>query len=126
MRAIEHLGRYCAICRYDGLTCPSAMDFHHPDPFEKDFAISARLTSFEAIRTELAKCVLLCARCHREVHDGMHPGYIEHQDVARGQLPMGDDDFEDEVDLVDGAVGRAAQGADDDAGDGPHEDHGHD
>lgn len=90
VQAIEALGRYCGICAYDGLACPSAMDFHHPDAFEKDFAISAKLTSFRAIEAELKKCVLLCARCHREVHDGLHPGFLAHEDSMRGQL----DDFE--------------------------------
>ena len=82
-RAINELGRFCSICMYDGLDCPSAMDFHHPDAAEKDFSISARMTSWEAIRAELAKCVLLCCRCHREVHDGRHPGYIRTTDDDR-------------------------------------------
>jgi len=61
-----------------------AMDFHHPDPLLKDFSISQRMTSWEAIRKELDKCVLLCATCHREVHDGWHPGYLEDYDRDRG------------------------------------------
>lgn len=55
-RAIAHLGGRCEICSYDG--CPMAFDFHHLDPMEKDFSISDRMTSFEAIKSELAKCVL--------------------------------------------------------------------
>lgn len=68
------------------------MDFHHPDPLEKDFSISDRMTTFEAIRSELEKCTLLCARCHREVHDGMHPGHLVYEDTDRGQIPLGDED----------------------------------
>jgi hypothetical protein len=45
--------------------------------FEKEFNISSKMTSFKAIQAELDKCVLLCCRCHREVHDGLHPGYLD-------------------------------------------------
>jgi len=41
------------------------------------------MTTFEAIRKELDKCVLLCCRCHREVHDGWHPQYIVFEDLDR-------------------------------------------
>jgi hypothetical protein len=53
------------------------MHFHHTDPAEKDFSISTKLTSFEAIKAELIKCILLCNRCHSEVHDGLHPGFLD-------------------------------------------------
>lgn len=57
------------------------MDFHHVDDFEKEFNISSKMTMFAAIQPEFEKCVLLCARCHREVHDGMHPGYPASDDT---------------------------------------------
>ena len=49
------------------------MTFHHLDPAQKDFGLSVRgLTrSWEKMRAELDKCVLLCANCHSEVHDGI-------------------------------------------------------
>jgi hypothetical protein len=65
------------------------LDFHHLDPLEKDFSISSRCTSFEAVRAELDKTVLLCANCHREAHDGLHPWLI-------GSLPAGHVDLSDE------------------------------
>lgn len=79
--AIAYKGGKCEICGYD--RCSAALDFHHPDPMVKDFSISSRLTSFRAIQAEVVKCILLCSNCHREVHDGLHPGYIENLDANR-------------------------------------------
>lgn len=92
-RAVAHLGGKCRICSYDG--CVSAFDFHHVDPMGKDFSISDRMTSWAAIERELEKCVLLCCRCHREVHDGYHPTYLVYEDTDRGQLDLGADDYDE-------------------------------
>ena len=81
--AVAYKGGRCEICGYD--KCHAALEFHHFDPALKEFNISARMTSFKAIQIELDKTVLLCSRCHREVHDGWHPGYLENPDAARGQ-----------------------------------------
>lgn len=86
-RAIRYLGGKCEACGYQ--TCAAAMDFHHTDPTRKDFTISQRMTSFEAIRAELDKCVLLCSRCHREVHDGMHARFLARPDDDRQGLLEG-------------------------------------
>jgi hypothetical protein len=80
--AVAHLGGRCRICTYDGT--PAAFDFHHVNPLEKDFTISDRMTSWERIRPELEKCVLLCCRCHREVHEGMHGGFLVDESDERG------------------------------------------
>ena len=66
----EHGGR-CAICGYDRY--PSALAFHHLDPAEKEFGLSARgLTrGIAELRKEASKCVLLCANCHAEVEGGL-------------------------------------------------------
>ena len=54
-------------CGYSGN--PAAFDFHHTDPTTKDYDWNRlRLKSWEAIIGELAKCVLLCANCHRIRH----------------------------------------------------------
>lgn len=82
--AVAYKGGRCEICGYD--RSPAAMDFHHVDPWAKDFTISQRMTSFRAIRRELDKCVLLCATCHREVHDGLHPTYLEDHERFRSHL----------------------------------------
>lgn len=80
-RAVTYLGGRCKICGYDA--CIEAFDFHHVDPQEKDFTLSERMTSFEAIQPELDKCELLCSRCHREVHAGLHPSHIVMEDDDR-------------------------------------------
>jgi hypothetical protein len=81
-RAVQYLGGSCRICGY--AKCASAMDFHHINAIEKDFTIAARMTSWEAIERELRKCILLCACCHREVHEGLHPSYLEDETHMRG------------------------------------------
>lgn len=81
-RAVAYLGGKCAICGYD--QCTAAFDFHHIEVWMKDFTISAHMSSWDRIEPELKKCVLLCSRCHREVHDGLHPGYIAYEDSNRG------------------------------------------
>lgn len=91
-RAAAYLGGSCRICGYN--KCVNAFHFHHVNPLEKDFTISERMTSWEAIRRELDKCVLLCANCHAEVHDGLHPGYLEDETHWRGQIDLDDEDEE--------------------------------
>lgn len=69
-KAIQYKGGKCQLCgynKYDG-----ALEFHHIDPTQKDFAISSshssHSSSFARMKPELDKCVLLCANCHREIH----------------------------------------------------------
>lgn len=64
--AVKYKGGSCQICGYK--RCIDALEFHHLKG--KDFGLSRRgLTrSWEKIKKEIDKCVLLCANCHREVH----------------------------------------------------------
>lgn len=58
----------CELCGYDNNY--SALQFHHLDPSNKDFAISdAKTRSLESLREEISKCVVLCANCHLEEHN---------------------------------------------------------
>lgn len=63
------LGGACSKCGYS--VCLAALDFHHADPSTKLFSLSAafRIKSFSSLREEVKKCILLCANCHRELHD---------------------------------------------------------
>lgn len=67
-QAIEYKGGACQKCGYN--KCPGALIFHHLDPKQKDFGISAqgKTRSFEKIKPELDKCILLCQNCHAEIH----------------------------------------------------------
>lgn len=75
VKAIAYKGGKCEICGYS--KCPAAFDFHHVDPSVKDFGISGNTRSFEKLRPELDKTMLLCANCHRELHDEKHVAAIE-------------------------------------------------
>lgn len=100
-RAVEYLGGRCQIpaCGYTG--SPLAFDFHHVNPMEKDFEISSRMTSWGAIQKELDKCVLLCSRCHREVHDGYHPRFLVSED-DRGMVDEDDSELFEEGSIIFG------------------------
>lgn len=67
-KALEYKGNKCMFCGYD--KCQEALEFHHIDKDKKEFGLSAQgLTrSWDKIKKELEKCVLLCANCHREEH----------------------------------------------------------
>lgn len=70
-RLLEAFGNCCCICGYN--KCPRAMQFHHLDPNEKEFAqgVDGQTRSLARQVEELKKCVLLCANCHMEVHDNV-------------------------------------------------------
>lgn len=57
----------CAAC---GFAHPAAMDFHHTDPSNKLGAVHefARNKSWKKAYAEAAKCIVLCANCHRIHH----------------------------------------------------------
>lgn len=70
--AVEYKGGKCQSCGYRRWR--GALHFHHIDPLTKSFAIrnSGNTFAWAKIRSELDKCVLLCANCHAEVHAGLH------------------------------------------------------
>ena len=70
-KAIEYKHGKCCICGYS--KCKDALEFHHIDPNTKEFGIGEKgyTRSWEKVKNELDKCVLLCSNCHREVHAGL-------------------------------------------------------
>lgn len=69
IKLVEYKGGKCECCGYS--KCIEALEFHHLDPSKKDFQISGTSKSFEALKKEADKCVLVCANCHREIHAGL-------------------------------------------------------
>lgn len=65
---VEYRGGKCILCGYKKYV--GALDLHHVDESTKEFVLSMNgLTrSWEKIKKEADKCVVLCANCHREVH----------------------------------------------------------
>lgn len=71
-RAVDYKGGCCMVCGYS--TCLACLDFHHPDPSVKNGYGTGALKShrtFEQNKPEIDKCVLVCVRCHREIHAGV-------------------------------------------------------
>lgn len=69
--ASEYINRIkskpCSSC--GGRYHPCIMDFHHTGD-DKSYAVSKMKTySMEKIKAEIAKCILLCANCHRMKHN---------------------------------------------------------
>jgi hypothetical protein len=78
-RRRRELGEWFAIfkqtlaCARCGENDPACLDFHHRDPATKDMDLASvvhRGWSKARIFEEVAKCVVLCANCHRKLHAG--------------------------------------------------------
>lgn len=65
LQAIDYLGGKCHDC--ENTFQPCVYDFHHLDPSKKDVNPSKALTR-KNWKSELDKCILLCANCHRIRH----------------------------------------------------------
>lgn len=67
--AINYKGNKCFDCSasFKEIT---VYDFHHLDPKTKKFGIcqGTRTRTWDEIKIELDKCVMLCANCHRIRH----------------------------------------------------------
>jgi len=69
--ALEFMGGKCQNCGYR--KCPRALEFHHKNPKEKNFGIAYKghSRSWQRVKQELDKCVLVCSKCHHEIHAGL-------------------------------------------------------
>jgi 5-methylcytosine-specific restriction endonuclease McrA len=67
---VAEAGGCCVVCGYD--RCIVNLHFHHLNPAEKSFAMSAATgKSLAAYRAEAEKCILVCANCHGELEAGL-------------------------------------------------------
>lgn len=66
--AVDYKGGCCERCGYSRYL--GALEFHHKDPSEKEFTIGSvkNKSISDEIKSELDKCMLVCANCHRELH----------------------------------------------------------
>lgn len=66
---VVYKGGKCEICGYD--KCEAALEFHHLNSNEKEFGIAYKgyTRSLEECKKEVDKCILVCANCHREIHE---------------------------------------------------------
>jgi predicted HNH restriction endonuclease len=71
LKAINHKGGKCELCGYH--RCKDALEFHHLEESSKRFGVSSKgyTRSWEKVKQELDKCILVCANCHRELHAGI-------------------------------------------------------
>lgn len=67
--AVAYKGGKCERCGYSKSI--NALSFHHRDPTQKEFNLAkgGHTRSWERVKLELDKCVLLCANCHAENHE---------------------------------------------------------
>lgn len=68
-RAVELMGGKCRICSYD--RCIAALTFHHINPNEKELELGSYSIAWSRVEKELKKCILVCNRCHVEIHAGL-------------------------------------------------------
>lgn len=66
---VDIMGGHCALCGYN--KNEAALELHHINKAEKDFSFSSygSFPRYDVLIPELKKCILLCANCHREVHN---------------------------------------------------------
>jgi len=66
-KLVDYKGGKCEICGYN--KCIDALEFHHLNPEEKKIGLTKECTiSFNEMKAEADKCILVCANCHREIH----------------------------------------------------------
>lgn len=84
--AIKYLGGKCINCGWCGNQ--AALQFHHIDPKKKEFIIgNVANKSWDSIKNELKKCVLLCANCHTIKHSTKDmKNFIKEAEKYKGRM----------------------------------------
>lgn len=63
---LDYKGLHSCKCGYNKNV--AALEFHHPSPSDKEFSISKIDKIDESVLTEVDKCEVVCANCHRTIH----------------------------------------------------------
>lgn len=76
---VNYKGAVCQVCGRSGH--PSIFDFHHIDPHQKEFTVSRRRgLNIGQLKSEVDKCLLICACCHRLQHVNEDLWLFDHND----------------------------------------------
>lgn len=70
LELLQRVNSKCSICGYNKNI--AALEFHHVDATTKEFSLDRRVLSnlsMEKIEKEFIKCIVVCANCHREIHN---------------------------------------------------------
>lgn len=69
-RIVYVMGGCCQCCGYNKYN--GALEFHHIHSEEKSFGLSQKTYyAWSKLESELKKCILVCANCHREIEAGL-------------------------------------------------------
>lgn len=74
----------CVVCGEDH---PAVLEFHHRDPGTKRYELSvmvSRAMTISSMLEEIDKCDVLCANCHRKLHNAFKYDHII-QDRKKGR-----------------------------------------
>lgn len=76
-------------CYYCSEDCCDCLDFHHWDISSKEYAVASlvsRNSSYDVLWNEIQKCVVVCANCHRKIHNELLHDF--HSDPYEGRVPL--------------------------------------
>lgn len=66
---VEYKGGKCCLCGYD--KSMRSLHFHHLDEKTKEFDVTSKGYNIDRLKKEADKCILVCANCHGEIHEGL-------------------------------------------------------
>jgi len=76
---VAMFGNKCHMCKRENLPL-GCFDFHHLVDNDKHTNIGTMmLWSWEKLKKELNKCIMVCSNCHREIHHGSDRLIIGHK-----------------------------------------------
>lgn len=80
---IQLMGGKCCLCGYN--KTEQALEFHHINPENKKFQISSgNCHNIQEDISEVEKCILVCANCHREIHANLYKNidFFKYQHIS--------------------------------------------